>query len=510
MKIKIILSIFILLFLCSPVDATTVDSLVDGGFQSWTDATHLTYWTCDSSTSVIRYGSYYPKMYGGASIYQDVGCTYTEKSQLSFTANARKDVGGTVELKTEFYDSSDNLLDSTSSNFAVTSTSWTPFKHSSIIPVNTAYIRVRISSLGTSSQSIYVDDASLSIAILESFSYFSAVNESNLSETLTNITVLAYNNTYSIQSRSVAGVVALSNITLIDGDYTVKYSCEGYYPRWYTVTTSVNHTGYLAPFTDDTILVSFTIIDYTDTFKYTDSTIRITKPTETGLATVSESGFSASGVSQHYLKQNEPYFLELETEGYTRGMGTFIPTSSETINLVVGNISILPEREAYGGFDYNLTKTNTSISMNWIAPSGSLNEAFNYSIYDKNDTLVYSLSSSSLNGTATYEYGDPEEQYKISIIANTTGGILRHTEYITGEGNLIDLQISDLWYNMISIFLLFTIALCFGYKHASAGAFIVSICAAGFALFGLLRISVLIVALCAYLGILAIFRGRGA
>lgn len=504
MKKKIIFLIFILLFFCPVVNA----DVTDGDLELWESNYDLTHW--EESTIIKYYSSseyrYHPKIYSPGYISQQIDCSYAFGTVYQVSCDVYSSYASSCKIQTTFYNASSEL--STTSTTFTTPSTWGTVTHTSIIPSDTETVLIKIYPTG--SEPIWVDKVKAGNVESSDLSFFQLRDELDMTNIISNFTLTIYNDTQSVTFQSSDNQVMISNSTLSNGEYTIKYDSENYYPRWYNVITPCVYIGYVPPVNESISLVGFSIIDYTGQFTYLSTNLKITKPTDTGTITVSENIFSASGLSQHYLIQNEPYFLELVTEGYTRGMGTFIPTSSETINLVVGDIEILPGIEAYDGFNYNLKKTNTSISMNWIAPSGSLNEAFNYSIYDKNDTLVYSLSSSSPNGTATYEYGDPEEQYKISIIANTTVGILRHTEYITGEGNLIDLQISDLWYNMISIFLLFIFALCFGYKHASAGAFIVSICATGFALFGLLRISVLIVALCVYLGILAIFRGRGA
>jgi hypothetical protein len=120
------------------------------------------------------------------------------------------------------------------------------------------------------------------------------------------------------------------------------------------------------------------------------------------------------------------------------------------------------------------------------------------------------MSSASPAGTAVYSYADPTAQYKLEIVAPTSEGTLRHVEYVSGETNLIDLQISDAWYNMISVFILFVIALTFGARSASAGAMITGLCAAGLYAMGVFRVDILILSLCVLLGIVAVLRGRAA
>ena len=63
---------------------------------------------------------------------------------------------------------------------------------------------------------------------------------------------------------------------------------------------------------------------------------------------------------------------------------------------------------------------------------------------------------------------------------------------------------------MISIFILFIIALTFGAKSASIGALITSLSAVGLFAIGMLHCDILIISLCIILGVLAVLRGRGS
>lgn len=325
---------------------------------------------------------------------------------------------------------------------------------------------------------------------------------------LTSYNVEISNNTYTTTKSTSSGYVFFN---VYSGEYIAKITSSGYAPRTIVIDAPDNVTAYL-PANTSTQLITFNLIDYTNNFKFLETRLRVTIPTENGGLVISDNYFDASGSNNIYMLKDIKYSLELVSSGYTKGMGTFTPVKDETISLVAGNIEILPESDDYGGFNYKLTKTNESVSITWIAPINSLTKEFSYKIYDTNDTIVYSLSSFSPTGTATYYYPDPTAQYKISIVAETSEGILRHTEFVSGKTNLIDLQlpdeISDLWYNMISIFILLIIGLTFGAKNASVGAFILAIFTAGLYAIGMLRIDVIIIALILIIGVAAILRGK--
>ncbi|WP_157860229.1 hypothetical protein [Methanosarcina acetivorans] len=325
---------------------------------------------------------------------------------------------------------------------------------------------------------------------------------------LTSFSVILQNDTNSYSKSTSSGVISFNSSEVLTGEYIATISSSGYSPRTLVIDSPDIITAYLSSNTS-TSLISFSLIDYTNQFSYLETRLKITKPDTGDGITISDSYFDASGSNKVYLTTDTSYSLELiSSTGYTRGVGSYTPVQDETVSLIAGDVELIPASDTYGGFNYTFTKTNESITLNWFAPAGSLTEPFSYTIYDDNSSVVYSLSSSAPAGSATYYYADPSKQYKIVIEAETTGGTLRHTEYVRGENSIIDLGISDKWSNMISVFILFTIGLLFGAKSASAGAFITAIFAGGLYAVGMLHIGILILSMIVVLGLIAILRGR--
>ena len=335
-----------------------------------------------------------------------------------------------------------------------------------------------------------------------------AVNEST-NKNLTSFSVSLYNDSVFLNKSTTSGYIEFTSSEVVTGEYTAKIYANNYSARYRIINSPDTITAVLAPDSNTSLLV-FSMIDYSGQFEYSNTQLVVTKPSSSGSIIISDSYFDAAGANKVYLITGEDYDLTLKSDNAEKSVGPYVVAGSATVSLVVGEIALVPESTLYGGFNYSLTKTNTSVAFSWIAPAGSLNEPFTYNITNSTGKTVYSLTSIAPKGTATFTYPDPEAQYKIRIYANTTGGTFSHSEYVSGETNLVDLQISDKWYNMISIFGIFIVALTFGYRSASAGAFITSLFAGGLYAIGLLKVDVLILSLCIILGLLAILRGRGA
>lgn len=286
-----------------------------------------------------------------------------------------------------------------------------------------------------------------------------------------------------------------------------QISADGYFPCLLSPQPAT--TAYLLSNASDAVLVRFAKIDYSNLFDAQNTRLHVKKPTANGQITISDSYFDAAGLCPIWLTASESYLLEITDGASTKGLGSYVATTDETVSLVVGSIPLLPTSEALGGLSCEITKTNTSAQITWIAPNDALLSPLSISISDEEGTEVYSLNSATPQGQATYQFPD-QRQYKISITAETTGGKYEHSEYISQGENLIDLQVSEIWYAMISVFLIFLIALLFGYRHASAGALIVALLTIALSAIGFLNLHPLILALIAVLGILAVLRGRGA
>ena len=505
---KAFLFLFFSLFFCNVVSA----DISNGGFETWTTTTDAASWTeygtLSQTTAHIRTGSYAALVEGSYSgVTQSASCSDTYTSATLSWYMYPSEWAPDYRAVLTFYDSEGTEL-SSQTNWMPSNTSavWQHHSFTANVPSNTAsvLIDIGIDYASTSAYKIYLDDISLTLSYTGTPTTIYTKDELTRS-IIDNTTAVIIADGITQTADSSAGEIIFLNLD--PNTYQLKVSGTNYYTRWLTISANETKTVYLPAKDTDVSLVGFSLIDFTGQLPLSSTTLKISKMTDDGETTISESNFSAAGISQTYLLNGDSYSLTLYTPTYERNAGYFVPGSQETVSLVVGSIPLLPDTTTYGGFNYNLTHTNNSISLAWTAPEGSLLEPFNFSIFDSNNTITHTYSSSIQSGTTTFNNADPLEQYKISITANTTGGTLSHIEYLTLSEKIIDMQISEKWENMISVFLILILMLCFGYRHASAGALICALSTAGLYVLGLLHISGVILALIVSLGILALLRG---
>jgi hypothetical protein len=330
--------------------------------------------------------------------------------------------------------------------------------------------------------------------------------ESNL-HTLNNGSIIMSRGTTEVQYYTSDGTITVPSVWLFSGECVLFASSDTYATRAYILDAPDNLSVYLQP-EDNCVLIRYNIIDYSNMFIYTDTRLVVSQVAGGNVVVVSDSYFDASGYNDVYLTTDTLYMLELRSGDYTRSMGNMIPVQSQSTTLVVGQIELIPESTVYSGFEYGFNKTNTSVIFTWEAQEDTLTDEISYTIYNSTDSIVYALSSSILTGTATYAYADSKEQYKIVLTVPTVDGTLHRTEYVCGDNGIIDLQVSEHWYNIISLFILILIGLLFGARSASAGALITSLSAVGLYALGVFKVSSLIIALALVLGLMAVMRGR--
>ncbi len=325
---------------------------------------------------------------------------------------------------------------------------------------------------------------------------------------LNTFSVELLNDSTVLQKSTTSSYVVFNASEVLAGEYTAKISADDYSPRWRIIDSPENISAYLSQSANNS-LIQFALIDYTNLFNYRETRLIITKLGNSGILTISDNYFDAVGLNKVYLANNGNYGLSLLSSEAQRDVGPYIPTVSETTSLVVGDIEIIPDTDVFGNFNYTIQHTNESVSFAWVAPAGSLLSPLTYNITDTDSGLiVYSASSVAPQGVAKYIYPAEGKQYYIQFWASTSGGIISHQEYVRSEENLLDFQISEHWYNMISIFVLMLFGLTFGYRSAPVGAFLTAILAAGLYALGALRLDLSIISFVVILGVLALLRGK--
>ena len=327
---------------------------------------------------------------------------------------------------------------------------------------------------------------------------FSVYDETTFTA-LSGFKVKIYNDTWYNEKTTSSGYVEFNSSEVVAGEYTALINASGYSPRWRIVESPANVSAYLPNTTKQIWLINFNLIDYTNLFSYSTSRLILTKPTaDLGTITVSDSYFDASGSNPVYLIDYNNYILTLRNSaGYEKSVGSYLPIQDTQTSLVVGEITTLPDTEAHGGFAWNITKSNASIVLMWNAPEGSLTEAFQYNITNSTSGAVeYEINTIAPYGTATfYIPAGSDTVWLIQLSASTSDGAVYHKESYRVSQQMIDLELSDYWYNSYSMFLLLIMGLLFGYRNARTGAVVVSLSAAALAIMGLLHVPASVLAM---------------
>jgi len=498
-----------MMILCTTAKAEIVeDTISNGNMESWSSLYKPDSWTYsgDVERSTRCYDGIYSAYLGsGGYIEQTCNIDIEEGYKVYYTAQ-HYDISSAVpqpmKMQIIFYDVGLNVLSTTSiqmKDFAY----WGEYSGSVIAPESSTSVAIKFVSTGSN----YIDGVSVSIDNIPVAQtvYINTRLESNVS-VLNNASIILNNGIKEVSYTTTNGTVIIPASDDMRGECLLQVSSEAYTTRKYIVNAE-NITTYAA-LEDDCDLIRFNMIDYSNTFIYTDTRLIASQVSGDNIIIVSDSYFDAGGYNDVYLTSGVSYILELRTDDYIRSTGSIIPIQSQSTTLVVGQIKLIPESTVYGGFEYSFNKTNTSIVFTWEAQEDTLTDKISYTIYDSTDSIVYAVSSDILTGTATYTYADSEEQYKIVLTVPIVDGTLHRTEYVCGDSGIIDLQVSEHWYNIISLFILILIGLLFGARSASAGALITSLSAVGLYALGVFKVSSLIIALALVLGLMAVMRGR--
>ena len=324
---------------------------------------------------------------------------------------------------------------------------------------------------------------------------FKIVNE--LNNSTISATVKLTNETTTLQK--TGNNVTFTASEIISGNYSVQVSAANFTTRFYEVVSPGNYTFYLLPTTENYSIVYFSLIDNTNTFQYDSTKLEIIKQTSNGQIVIQNSYFDASGLIVASLNQFENYVLKVVSDsGHEKIIGNYIQAEQSTVQLVISDI-ILKENNSslYGGFTYNLTKSESAIKFDWINPNNALIEPLLFQIY-KNDDVVMNISSDAPFGSINYQDNvdgemklDPDATYRIVMTAKTANGTIKINEYYkVGEESVgIDFEKIPLALRIvISLILLILVASMFNITNAKFSAIVVTLVAGFLALVGFLPI----------------------
>jgi len=323
---------------------------------------------------------------------------------------------------------------------------------------------------------------------------FKIFNEIN--NTAVSATVKLTNSTTTLQK--TGNNITFNSSEVIAGNYSVQLTATNYTTRFYDVVSPGNYTLYALPNANASV-VYFSLIDNSNTFQYDSTKLEIIKQTPNGSLVVHHSYFDATGFSIATLNNFDNYILKVVSDsGHEKILGNYIQAGQSTVQLVISDI-ILKENNSslYGGFTYNLTKSESAIKLDWINPNNALTEPMLFQIY-KNNELVMNISTDAPFGSINYQDNvdgemklDPGATYRIVLIAKTVNGTIRVNEFykVGGESVSIDFEKIPLALRIvISLILLILVASLFNITNAKFSAIVVTLVAGFLALVGFLPI----------------------
>lgn len=206
-------------------------------------------------------------------------------------------------------------------------------------------------------------------------------DEQNTSLQILNYTIQLYNSTSFLTktSNSTTGWTNFSGAEVISGEYLViaipGSGYTNYYQRMTLQTSPANVTMYLPNSTSNTIdIVSFSLMDVTGRFPYTNSTISIYK----GGLLMESSYFSADATHAVYLIQGQNYQITIQNGNNIENFGNYVPTGSGTSTITINNFNI--NTSAMIPITYNITYSPTNVTLEWN-DAGGVMTSLNFTVY---------------------------------------------------------------------------------------------------------------------------------
>ncbi len=329
----------------------------------------------------------------------------------------------------------------------------------------------------------------------------------------TNITVYVYD---ELTKTEVSGIGTL-DITLLDPNFNVLKTAQLNTSVSGNLTLHVVYTGYAylrvkdvngitrqiliyIPLTNDTtayvyfptsniILVTFNIVDYTNSFKQGDVIIKKFIDRDK-LVEIDRQKLTAEQKTSHYLIANEPYEVYITNGEETRSLGYLSLPTSDVITLIVKSpLNFTPVN--YNAVIYNMTNDNGVITVQYKTIEGTTSKA-EITIYNSTGAIVYYATSDTPNGKFTF-VGNPNETYTVHFKVYNDFEPLEF-KVTTSSGNFLSIQVNvqnikelPEWFRIIFFGgLCLFVALLFKRSHVPVGLMLSFSLAAVFTSMGIL------------------------
>jgi len=311
-------------------------------------------------------------------------------------------------------------------------------------------------------------------------------------------TVMISNGTTQLQKSG--STITFNSSEVVAGNYSAQVNATGYVVRHFVVVSPGEYSFYLLPANASAGTVLFSLIDNSNTFQPSSTRLVIQKQTPNGTITIQSSYFDASGIVTATLNNFDSYILTVVSDsGESRILGNYIQSGQTMVQLLIGDINLIKDssQNPFGGFTYDLIKTDNFIKLEWDNRTGALVKPLLFQIY-KDGVLDFEINSSAPFGSIVYQDNvngiqslDKNVTYRIVMVAETENGTIRINEYykVGGFAIGIDLQKIPLKIRIVIAFVLFVItASLFNITNSKFGAFVITAEAALFAFFGFIPI----------------------
>jgi len=306
-------------------------------------------------------------------------------------------------------------------------------------------------------------------------------------ELLSNFSINLFNATHKLSKNTTTGWINFSSIEVSSGSYITQINSSGYYSRYVIISSPGSYNLFLPALNESLAQITFTLNDFTNLFPFETSKLNITKYIN-NKELIASNYFDISGKITVVLIAGEKYGISIESIKAVRVLSDFIPSQSENVNIMVGNITLQPEAGLNGysdslTFDNNFvyTWTDLTLEMIWL----------NVTIWDNSNNELYSINTTVHQGQITVPLSQAVRySIKIStvhygVIENSNGWNIN----IATDYQLTDLQTIPQWVkNTFSIIVLILFTAVFIPANAKFGMLLIAASSTILTLLGLFQI----------------------
>lgn len=228
-----------------------------------------------------------------------------------------------------------------------------------------------------------------------------------------NATLFNANYSISLQTDDVTKEAVLFHADVPEyGEYRLKVSSDGYYPRYLYVNLSndkLEEVDTYLPQISKAVYVTFHVTDYTGMF-YNNTKLILSKLINNQNKIINSAPLDLEHKVSTYLIPGDEYIVSLSNGSETRTFGYISVVAPDTINIIVQSLLQFPLQQ-YAAVSYNLTNENGTITLQYVTLKGHTSQA-TIEIYNSSGVLVYTATSNTPSGKFVY-ISNPNEEYTV-------------------------------------------------------------------------------------------------